>query len=139
MEERERRRGLVRRLVLRSGRAIEVVRFGEPAPERAGASGVEPDQDLRVCPGCRSELVHPVAWEEAGPIDWTVLLRCPNCGLQREGVFAQEVVERFDRELDLGTEQLRRDLRWLMRANMAEEVERFVACLRADAILPEDF
>jgi hypothetical protein len=31
------------------------------------------------------------------------------------------------------------DLKQLMRANMAEEVDRFAAALAADFILPEDF
>ena len=47
----------VRRIVLPSGRAIEVVRFHD-----------EPDTatDLHVCPQCDSELVQPIAWGEAG-------------------------------------------------------------------------
>jgi hypothetical protein len=57
----------------------------------------------------------------------------------REGVFTQENVEAFDEELDRGNDALARDYKRLMRANMADEVERFVGALEADAILPEDF
>ena len=43
------------------------------------------------------------------------------------GVYEQDDVERFDEELDRGTEALVRDLKRLMRANMEDEIERFVA------------
>ena len=66
-------------------------------------------------------------------------LRCPDCETVREGVFAQDTVDAFDERLDVGTDVLTADLRRLTRANMAEEIDRFVAALQADAILPEDF
>jgi hypothetical protein len=142
----------VKRVVLPSGKTIEVVYFREPEahlpePETHLPEPIlpetlpqaEPDQELHVCIECASELVYPVRWEEAGPENWTVLLHCPNCDVHREGVFAQETVEAFDEELDRGGDALARDYKRLMRANMAEEIERFVGALRADAILPEDF
>jgi hypothetical protein len=143
----------VKRVVLPSGKTIEVVYFREPEahlPEPEAhlpepevfpqtLPPAEPDQELHVCIECTSELVYPVRWEEAGPENWTVLLHCPNCDVHREGVFTQETVEAFDEELDRGGDALARDYKRLMRANMAEEIERFVGALRADAILPEDF
>jgi hypothetical protein len=142
----------VKRVVLPSGKTIEVVYFKETgltppvaespveevpaAPEHPPA---EPDQDLHVCVECESELVYPVQWEESGPENWSVLLHCPNCDVYREGVFSQECVEGFDEELDRGADVLARDYKRLMRANMAEEVERFAGALHSDAILPEDF
>ena len=83
--------------------------------------------------------MYPVQWDEAGPENWNVLLHCPNCDVYREGVFTQDNVEEFDEELDRGGDALARDYKRLMRANMAEEIERFVGALEADAILPEDF
>jgi hypothetical protein len=68
-----------------------------------------------------------------------VALRCPNCEWHGSGVFSQELVDWFDEQLDHGTDALVRDLKRLTRANMQEEIDRFVAALRADAILPEDF
>ena len=136
----------VKRVVLPSGKTIEVVYFREPEahlpepelfPETLPLA--EPDQELHVCIECTSELVYPVRWDEAGPENWTVLLHCPNCDVHREGVFTQETVEAFDEELDRGGDALARDYKRLMRANMAEEIERFAGALRADAILPEDF
>jgi hypothetical protein len=41
--------------------------------------------------------------------------------------------------LDQGTEALVADLRQLTRANMEADVERFIAAVYADYLLPEDF
>jgi hypothetical protein len=136
-----------KRVVLPSGKTIEVVYFkdqDEPRPEQSEAHApehapAEVHQDLHVCIDCASELVYPVQWDEAGPENWNVLLHCPNCDVYREGVFTQDNVEEFDEELDRGGDALARDYKRLMRANMAEEIERFVGALEADAILPEDF
>jgi hypothetical protein len=143
----------VKRVVLPSGKTIEVVYFKEtdlpqPAVEPPVEHDIpalpenppaEPHQDLHICVECSSELVYPVQWEESGPVNWNVLLHCPNCDIYREGIFTQETVEGFDEELDRGADALARDYKRLMRANMAEEIERFVGALTSDAILPEDF
>ena len=142
MEGHEESTHYVKRVVLPSGKTIEVVYFTEPGDvpvEDSGHPQAEPFQDLHVCHGCESELVYPVDWEEAGPENWSVLLHCPNCDHQREGIFTQETVESFDERLDEGADALARDYKRLMRANMADEVERFAAALEADAILPCDF
>jgi hypothetical protein len=141
MEGHEDQTQYVKRVVLPSGKTIEVVLFTEfQATERpAERQPAEPFQDLHVCLECESGLVYPMEWEEAGPENWTVLLHCPNCDLFREGVFCQDTVETFDEELDRGAEQLAADYRRLMRANLADEIDRFVGALHAGAILPEDF
>jgi hypothetical protein len=146
----------VKRVVLPSGKTIEVVYFKEtdqpqpPAVEETAQAieeavetplhpPAEPHQDLHVCCECSSELVYPVQWEESGPENWSVLLHCPNCDVYREGIFTQDTVETFDEERDRGADALARDYKRLMRANMADEIDRFVGALNADAILPEDF
>ncbi len=100
---------------------------------------VETASDLHVCSACGSGLVYPMEWEEAGTSHWEVALRCPNCEWFATGVFEQEVVERFDEELDRGTEALVRDLKRLMHANMEDEIDRFVSALHAGHIVPDDF
>jgi hypothetical protein len=136
----------VKRVVLPSGKTIEVVYFdgeaviGEhptaaPAPHAPG----EVRHELHICRECDSGLVYPLEWEEAGPDYWRVSLRCPNCEWTAAGVFPQDLVDLFDERLDLGTEQVVGDLKRLMQANMSEEIDRFVAALHADAIVPEDF
>ena len=126
----------VRRVVLPSGRAIEVVYFETtPAIEPAA----QPVGNLHVCPECDRGLVYPVEWEEASATHWEVLLRCPNCEWNDVGNFDQATVDRFDEQLDRGTEALIRDLKRLTRANMEDEIERFSGALAIDLILPEDF
>ncbi|HEY6779551.1 MAG TPA: hypothetical protein VI111_01280 [Thermoleophilaceae bacterium] len=134
----------VKRVVLPSGKTIEVVYFKEHEQQEPPAQPLvhppaEPHQDLHACLECDSALVYPVQWDESGPENWSVLLHCPNCDVYREGVFAQHTVECFDEELDRGADALARDYKRLMRANMAEEIDRFVGALASDAILPEDF
>ena len=130
----------VRRVVLPSGRAIEVVYFETLAEEPAAAiPSRSPLRDLHLCPGCDRDLVYPVEWEETSPTHWEVRLRCPNCEWSEVDVFDQQTVDRFDEQLDIGTEILIRDLKRLQQANMEDEVERFVSALDVDAILPEDF
>ena len=121
----------VKLVQLPSGKTIEVVHFEDPAAGEAGAP--------HRCPSCRSDLVYPTDWSEAGRDRWRVTLRCPECEAVREGVFAQPCLDDFDDRLDAGTEALVCDLRRLTSANMAEEGGRFFAALAVDAILPEDF
>lgn len=120
----------VRRIVLPSGRCIEVIRFG---PEVAPAHG------LHLCPHCTSPLVQPVQWGEAAGGFWRLTLHCPNCDWLTEGVFDQDQVDAFEEHLDDGLADMLGDLRRLIQANMAEEIDRFAAALESDAILPEDF
>ena len=127
----------VRRVVLPSGRSIEVVYVeNDPVSARPSSFGV---RELHVCPECEQHLVYPTEWEEHDELRWEVSLRCPNCEWFAIDIYAQELVDRFDEVLDSGTEALVRDLKRLTRANMEDEIERFARALHADAVLPEDF
>jgi hypothetical protein len=138
----------VKHVVLPGGKTIEVVYLKEtdlpplPRDEAQEASEhppAEPHQDLHVCIECSSDLVYPVRWEESDLENWSVQLHCPNCDIYRECIVSQDTVELFDEELDRGADAVTRDYKRLVHANMAEEIERFVGALNADAILPEDF
>ncbi|MGH2890418.1 MAG: hypothetical protein ACRDNJ_12410 [Solirubrobacteraceae bacterium] len=120
----------IRRIVLPSGRTIEVVRFYADEATDAG---------LHVCPECSCELVQPVEWAEAPQGFWELVLQCPNCFWSDEGVFDQDQVDTLEEHLDEGLTDMLSDLRRLTQANMSEELERFAAALNADLILPEDF
>jgi hypothetical protein len=120
----------VRRIVLPSGRSIEVVRF---SAEDGFADG------LHTCPECSSTLVQPVQWGETTGGSWVLTLHCPNCDWITEGVFNQEQVDKFEEQLDSGLADMLDDLRRLAHANMTEEIDRFAAALQTDLILPEDF
>jgi hypothetical protein len=130
-----------RRVVLPSGKTIEVVYFtGDPVRSFPATPGTAaPTHDLHVCPQCRSELVYPMSWAEAGEKAWELDLRCPNCEWEHTDVYEQTIVEALDEVLDDGTQALVGDLKSLVRANMEAEVDRFIAALRADAIWPIDF
>jgi hypothetical protein len=145
----------LKRIVLPSGKTIEVVYFEHPAaappadpvlsasPSEALVHKPAPSRDaeraLHVCPDCASDLVYPVQWEEADEAHWHITLRCPNCERNEEGVFGQAQCDGFDDELERGTDALTRDYKRLMTANLAEEIDRFASALGSDAILPEDF
>jgi hypothetical protein len=130
----------VRRVVLPSGRAIEVVYFeNQPAHAPHDGAAVGDGLDLHICPDCDRKLVYPVEWEESSPTHWEVQLRCPNCEWTTVGNYDQETVDRFDEQLDHGTEALVRDLKRLTRANMEDEIDRFTSALASDAIWPMDF
>ena len=135
----------MKRIVLPSGKTIEVVYFdnstfeaprhapGKPAAPREG------ERQLHVCVNCDSQLVYPVQWEEADQKSWNVTLRCPECEWTEAGVFPQDQCDRFDDQLEAGTEALGRDYKRLVTANMSEEIDRFAEALRVDGILPSDF
>ncbi|MBV8948422.1 MAG: hypothetical protein JO286_00130 [Solirubrobacterales bacterium] len=120
----------VRRIVLPSGRSIEVVRFGERSRS---------DRPLHICPECNSDLVQPVDWSEAPDGCWNLALSCPNCDWYAEGVHTADQVRELEERLDDGLTDMLRDLQRLTQANMADQIDRFVSALSADHILPEDF
>ncbi len=120
----------VRRIVLPSGRTIEVINFTGRAATGAG---------LHACPECASPLVQPIEWSEAERGGWELVLECPNCLWVDEGVFDSEQVAALEQRLDEGVTTMLTDLRRLTQANMNDEIERFAAALNADLILPEDF
>ncbi len=135
---------VVKRVTLPSGKSIEVLYFYESAPAAEGAAKTAPAQPsaaqpLHVCGDCRSQLVYPTDWQEAGRDHWEVDLRCPNCEWRGSGVFHQDVVEGFDDELDRGIDVLLSDYRALVSSNMEDEIDRFAKALDAGAILPADF
>lgn len=130
---------------LPSGKEIEVVYLDSPAPPslgRATPARSREERDagpLHICFHCGGELAHPVDWAEAGPGQWRILLRCPECEATREGVFEQTAVEALDDELDRAAGSLLSDLQRVTHANMAEEIDLFVRALEADLIVPSDF
>ena len=121
----------VHRIVLPSGRKIEVVRFHE--------NGAPDARPLHICPECSSSLVQPHSWSEVDESRWELVLLCPNCEWTADGVYSQAEVEDLEDRLEEGLSDMLADLQRLAQANMADEVDRFIAALDADLILPEDF
>jgi hypothetical protein len=94
---------------------------------------------MHGCPNCDSILVQPVNWYEQGDGLWNFQLRCPECEWWGRDNYSRAEVDRYDEELNRGSQALIGDLRALIRANMNEEADRFAAALATDSILPEDF
>lgn len=120
----------IRRILLPSGRSIEVVRFYASDPATSG---------LHVCPECACGLVQPLDWREAPHGFWELTLHCPNCDWFDESLYDQEQIDALEEKLDEGLTAMLTDLRRLTHSNMAEEIERFTAALQDDLVLPEDF
>jgi len=120
----------VRRIVLPSGRTIEVVHFNDV--DTAG-------RELHVCANCESDLVQPTSWNDTGDGRWDLVLECPNCGGSESGIFTRLQVERLEDHLDEGLTAMIADLQRLTQANMSADIDRFVAAMDAGLILPEDF
>ena len=131
-----------RRVTLPSGRSIEVVYFEPLAAEAAGAAAM-PQRRRR-----RSERLPRVRPRPGLPGGLGGGLRDALGGraplpelrvVARSASSTRSTVDKFDEQLDLGTEALVKDLRRLVQANMEAEADRFAAALDANAILPEDF
>jgi hypothetical protein len=116
------------------GAAVDAASIATRRPRSSPGAG-----ELHVCGSCGSDLVYPTGWAPADERNWSVDRRCPDCEWVGNGVYSQEIVDRFDIELDRGTDMLIEDLARLTRANMEEETERFIAAMHADHILAEDF
>jgi hypothetical protein len=146
METPRRTQTAAERLVLSAREAELLHTHGTPevpdaqvCEQRAGAAANEQASDLHLCENCGSDLVHPIDWAPAAPRQWEVQLRCPDCEWRGEGVYNQDTVDRFDEILDVGCQAILDDLTKLTHANMSEDIDRFVAALEKDLVLPEDF
>ena len=94
---------------------------------------------LEVCTGCDSDYVHPVEWSESGDEHWWMLLRCGECGAEREVTVANLIAQRFGDTLDEAARDIGRMVARLDAERMASEVEMFAAALERDLIDPADF
>jgi hypothetical protein len=155
-----------KKITLPGGKILEIVYFHEaPEDEAPSSTAAVQDQaaglpdaveqpavtaveestpaseptDLHVCPECTAGLVYPVEWEEHMGDRWRLSRRCPSCEWSGTGEFDQASVDRFDDVLSEGTEALLSNLRAMVRANMEDDVERLIAAINADLILPIDF
>src|ERR1700694_500570 len=92
----------VRKIVLPSGRTIDLVRFGRAEP-------LAPPSGLHVCPQCSCELVQPVSWSEASQGQWELVLSCPNCWWTADGTYPDKEVHALEDQLDKGLEDMLED------------------------------
>jgi hypothetical protein len=98
-----------------------------------------PAEEPHVCLVCGGDFVHPVEWQEADETHLWVRLRCGACGAWREDKFTDEVLERFDRQLDETAVRIAREADRLHAEWRAHEADAFVAALDRDLIDADDF
>jgi hypothetical protein len=91
-----------------------------------------------VCRACERPLLQSELALQDGD-RWRVLLSCPNCGWSGTRLFDDEGLDRLERELDAGLEEIAQALERVTERNMRECHDSFAAALAAGAILPEDF
>ena len=119
-------------------------RGGARAPACAATDGpppvLIPPRISASAPAAPTDFVYPVDWSPAGQRRWQRLAPLPRVRVARRRrtttrPWSTASTRRSTRRCSLSstTSQL------LTRANMEEQIERFVAALHADLILPEDF
>jgi DNA-directed RNA polymerase subunit RPC12/RpoP len=91
------------------------------------------------CPRCGSRLVQPLGIDQYGTERWRLDLRCPECDWAGSHIFTTHEIEAIEEELDRGCDELIGQLAEMVRTNMSDYVDRFVAALGTDAIQPMDF
>jgi hypothetical protein len=103
-------------------------------------------ESLRICPNCDCRLCFESAAEPITPESWLVVVQCPNCWDSWSATVGDVVLELFEHALDEDTRVIEETLDALAYENarteaqeLAAEVARFAAALRADAIVPMDF
>src|SRR4051812_2654096 len=97
-------------------------------------------QQLTRCRDCKLESVIPIEDEcEERFGGWNLTVICTVCREVRKLSVTQLQAEEFDEALDKQSREVVRAIRRFERANMQDDIERFVNALNIDAILPEDF
>lgn len=132
---------IIKRVTLPSGKEVDVVSFVGPSAGQGvvATTHARKSAPLSCCPSCGHDRVQPTGWSEVGSSHWHVNLRCPDCEERREAIFGQDELDEFDVALDEGTRAVAADLDLLARANMADDIDRFMKALESDHIVPEDF
>ena len=129
---------IIKSVTLPSGKKVDVVSFVGPSAAKA-VTTTRRSAPLACCPSCGHDRVQPTGWSEVGSSHWHVNLRCPDCEERREAIFGQDELDEFDVALDEGTRAVAADLDLLARANMADDIDRFVKALGGGHVMPEDF
>ena len=144
MAPRPHQRRSSRTIRLPTGKTVEVHYFSSDGPAVRRPAAVPPpapavDLGLDHCPECASDVVYPIAWEDAGDRTYELTLRCPNCEWTEVDTHDWDTVQRLEERLDQGERALIADLQAFARANVQEDFDRFIAALRAGHVWPMDF
>ena len=121
----------VRKVTLPSGKTIEVISFDDdlaPADAICTCAPNAPPSSSIPSPGTRPSGSR-----------WEVSLRCPNCEWAPTDTFEEEPSSASTRRSTAAPRRSSPTCAQLTRANMEDDVERFIAALNAEYVLPEDF
>jgi len=128
-----------RTVELPSGKTVEVFYFSRDPVRRRAPTAPAPTPNLESCPHCASDLVYPIAWNDAYERRYELALRCPNCEWTDVDTHDWDTVQRLDERLQQGERALIADLHALTRANVEEDFDRFITALRDGHVWPMDF
>jgi hypothetical protein len=108
--------------------------FDHPSSDRIAG------RDLHVCASCRLPFIVPMSIVDAYQDGrFLVELSCNNCGATSLETHDDMTLEDLDIELDRSLLRMQETLDGLALADELERIDRFVAALHDDQILPEDF
>ncbi len=111
-------------------------RRGELRERRPGGGARYPEAPALVLPELRPRSRAAHGLERGRYLALARESALPDCEERREAIFGQSELDEFDVALDEGTRSVAADLDLLARANMADDIDRFLKALQADHIVP---
>jgi hypothetical protein len=106
----------------------------------AGAGRPEGGPPACRCPACGGRLRYAQRRERPqGAADWTVDLRCPDCGACERTLLPPGELDELERADEAAEAAVAADLMLVAELRRRHDVELLIACLREGLILPEDF
>lgn len=130
-----------KRIQLPSGKVMDVEYFYGPDDAESEETPDARNAPLHICASCGRDNVYPLdgTIEEIEKKTWRMTNHCPDCDMTHAVVATQAECDMFDDHLENAKDALEHCHKRWVATNMADEIDRFVQALEADAILPEDF
>ena len=94
---------------------------------------------LQVCPGCGSDLVQPLRWQQRRNGELLVELRCPECHVVMQACHSPQEMEELDRRQSAGREQIVAAYEQSVSESMESLAANLREALERDLVGPDDF
>jgi erythromycin esterase-like protein len=94
---------------------------------------------LPTCPGCGSELVQPLRWQQQSSGELLVELRCPECFVVMQACHTAQEMEELDRRQTASREQIQNAYDRAVAENMEATAASLHEALARDLVGPDDF